>query len=180
MVTIPFYPDFFMRENFLEIVNQLLSYVWLVAIAGILVAAWTERKLLLEIFHKKTATKPWYKSIQPFAKRLIYVVVGFLLVMLSFTLVNQLLDVLVTKLAPKDLPPMQNPELASAFFKWLLQDKTYLGMYAVAMIIFAGYALMLSAGRKWLKNTAGIMLIATFLLVLIMVIATLSVNGTVM
>ena len=74
-----------MRENILYAMNQMLSYTWIVALIGILIALFLERKIVIDVFQKKSSKQPWYKSLSPLWIRLSYSVAGLALVLLSFT-----------------------------------------------------------------------------------------------
>lgn len=165
-----------MRQNLMTALNQMLTYTWWIVFIGVLVALWTERKLLMEVFKKNSSKNPWFKMLIPLWKRLVYILGGLALVFLSFALVNTLLDYFHNLFLAGDAVMVENAQ-PSAFFSWLLKDGPYMGFYGVFLITISGYALILSAGRKWLKNLAGILLIFTFLLLFTATLGLVSTGG---
>lgn len=162
-----------MRENILSSLNQMLSYTWLVALIGILVALFLERKILRDTLQDKSSKQPWYKRLSPLWIRLCYSAAGFAMVLLSFALTNNILGFFHDILALQAEAQIAEQSQPSAFFTWLLQDQSYIGLYGVIIFILAGYSFMLSGGTKWLKNLAGVFITGGVLLLFIGTLASI-------
>ena len=167
-----------MHEYFVLALNQLLSYTWAFAIVGFIIALWSERKAFIDSFSKRNE-EPSRRTFYPFAKRLLFILGGFVLTLLAFTITNGLISLFHTLLYPAAIPQILNVGISenSTFFSAILTDKSYIGSYAVLLTIMSGLLFMLSAGRKWLKNTAGVLLTTMVLLVFTATLATMVVTG---
>lgn len=167
-----------MREYLLLALNQLLSYTWIFVLVGIGIACIEEHSVLIKFFNKKTSKQPWYKTLEPLAKRLRTIVIGLMLVLISFALVNGLLSTFHNLMYPEAIPQITSTqEQPSAFFSWLMLDQSYIGIYCVTLTILAGCSLMLSGDTKWLKKVAKILITVMVLLAFTGTLATITITG---
>jgi len=145
------------RTNVLYFLDNFLSYLWLFIGIGIIVAIISERKLLLSLL-KKQNRKDLGRQLLPFFKRLAYVLAGFILVIGSFAVVNTILGALYPQV---ELDSTSIEEVPWSFLTLLKAQAPQTGLIGVIMVMLGGTCLILSAGTKWLVNTAKLILTLT-------------------
>ncbi len=142
-----------MRENILIIMNHVLSNVWLFVLLGLIHMAITEHKSILAFVKQKKI-----KLLLPLLKRGSYLIIGLILIFLSFSIVNSILSVLIPE-STKEIDYGQ----AKDFWTTLKYQTQYAGLISVIGFIIAGISLVLSAGGKWLVNLAKLFVTLTVL-----------------
>jgi hypothetical protein len=131
-----------MRENILVITNHLLSSTWIFVLLGIGHMIIIENKSILAFAKQKKI-----KLLVPLLKRGSYLIMGLILIFLSFAIVNTILSALV----PESMQEIDYGEAKDFWTTWKYQTQ-YAGLFSVIGFIIAGISLILSAGGKWLVN----------------------------
>ena len=147
------------RENALIFLNNFISNLWLLIAIGIIVAVICERKALKTLLEKKTR-KDWRKNLSPFFVRLGYIFGGLMLVLVSFEIVNAIIEML-NPTVETTISTSTLDEGSWSFLTILKGQTPQTALIGVMMIILSGSCLILSAGTKWLVNTAKLVLTIT-------------------
>lgn len=91
-----------------------------------------------------------------------YIIGGIFVVLLSFVIVNTIIQVLSPESFPIYPPPegLQIPDEITNFKTFIQYHGQYAGLYASVGVIAAGISLTLSAGGRWLVNIAKFLFLA--------------------
>lgn len=135
-----------MRENIIEIVNHLLSSTWLFIIIGLIHIAIIEHELIFRFIKEKSKN---IKELTPILKRGVYIILGVLLVLSSYSIVNFLVNIIVPSSFPE--PNYSNIQVSN-FWSSVKYQSQYAGLIAVIGFVVAGISLIFSGGGKWLVN----------------------------
>lgn len=142
-----------MRENIIIIINHLLSNTWLFIVLGIGHMIIIENKNILAFANQKKI-----KLLLPLLKRGSYLIIGLVLIFLSFAIVNSILSTLV----PESMQEIDYGQ-AKDFWTTLKYQTQYTGIFSVIGFIIAGISLILSAGGRWLVNLGKLFITLTVL-----------------
>lgn len=135
-----------MRENIIEITNHLLSYTWLFVVIGLIHIMIIEHELVIRFIKEKSKN---IKQLIPIFKRSAYIVLGVLLVLFSYSIVNFLIDIIIpSSFSELDYSNIQ----VNDFWSSIKYQSQYSGLIAVIGFIIAGINLIFSGGGKWLVN----------------------------
>ena len=135
-----------MRENIIEITNHLLSNTWLFIVIGIIHILIIEHEIVLQFIKQKSKN---FKQLIPIFKRSGYIVLGVLFILLSYSIVNFLIDIII----PSSLPKIDYSNIqVNNFWSFVKYQSQYAGLVAVIGFIISGISLILSGGGKWLVN----------------------------
>lgn len=136
-----------MRENIMLMMNLILSNLWMVVFFGILHMLLIESKT---IFHFIKAEKRKIRQLEPLLKRSTYIILGILIIMGSYVLVNFIISTFLpsSSFPEIDYSAIQVHDFFSAVKYW----SSYAGLFAVIGFIVSGICLTLSAGGRWLVN----------------------------
>lgn len=151
-----------MKENILEVGNQLISNTWLFILIGLLYILFLESKSVFDFLKKKEL-----KLLKPVFKRSLYVLGGLALVLLAFAFVNTLLSMFI----PDSLPAVDYSDLeVQGFWSTWKHYMDLTGLFGVIGFIIAGDALILSGGNRWLVTFAKLVVTLTVLFLFVSVL----------
>lgn len=153
-----------MRENILMIVNQILSYLWLFIVIGLVHVIYIERQLIGNFFKEKHKT---FKQLFPFVNRLSYILAGVIMVLLSFSIVNSILVMMVPDSIAGSVD--FNSIQVTDFWSSLKSQSQFVGLVTVIGFTLSGLSLIMSGGGRWLVNLSKLLLTASFLYMISMV-----------
>lgn len=139
----------------LVIINNVLAYIWPITIVGLIHIIVLEAKILLKVLKQKKL-----KLLMPIAKRVMYPVLGLILIFFSFSIVNSIIDIITPSSMAE--PDYYNLETKDFWTTWKYQTQ-YAGVVSVVGFIIAGISLILSAGGRWLVNLAKLFVTLTIL-----------------
>lgn len=142
-----------MRENILVITSHLLSSTWLFVLLGLGHMIIIENKSILAFTKQKKI-----KLLLPLLKRGSYLIMGLVLIFLSFAIVNSILSTLV----PESIQEIDYGQAKDFWTTWKYQTQ-YAGLFSVIGLTIAGISFILSAGGKWLVNLGKLFITITVL-----------------
>lgn len=146
-----------MGTGITQLINFILSNIWIVVLIGIVHILFTERNFVLSYFKNKKYQKEQLNKIW---HRGWYLFGGIALSLLAFSIVYTITYIFISSGLPHtDLSTLRPGD----FWATMKYQSQFAGLYTVAGIIAAGYCLILSAGGKWLVNTAKLLVTVSLL-----------------
>lgn len=148
-------------QNWVELLNVVVSKAWLFLLLGVLHLVFIERKLIFTWLKSKEKKA---RQLWPLAQRSGYLLLGLLVIHGSWTIVTFFSGLLFAPTLPApDLSSLQ----ADTLWAMLKLQSGNSGLISTIIIVLAGFALLLSAGGRWLVNLAKLLVtISVFYLVL--------------
>lgn len=138
--------EFINGQNILEILSFMISKTWLLFLLGALHLLIIEHKIIYEFLRTK---KRDYKMLKPLLYRMSYLILGLLLIYGSWTLSNLFTSLLVPSHFP--VPDISTVD-GTGLWSMLKYQSGSAGLIGVIFIVFGGFAVLLSAGGRWLVN----------------------------
>lgn len=149
---------------------------------GFFIAVFSEYKSIIrglsaafKQFQKKVLVnylKYFFHELKPFLRRCLYILDGYLIVMISYELVSTVISFVTDggSLGPFSVPDHWNS--GDGILNFLKYQTNFAGAIALLLTIVAGACLTLSAGHRWLVNITKLLLtLAAFYLLFCGVIA---------
>jgi short subunit fatty acids transporter len=151
-----------MKMRFVELINQMLSNgLWkLILFSLLMIIIWEAKNILAYIRLKKKDKKSKQALLLNILKRLWYVIGGALIIYLAYFMVNSIADILTV---PNSLPVNNTSIEVKDFWSLMKYQSQMAGAVGVFGFILTGATLMLSAGSRWLVNTAKVLCTLTVL-----------------
>ena len=135
----------------LEFTNQLLYNVPFFVLIGVIHILIIEHKSIIKFIKGGSLKKKNIKQLLPIANRSGYLVLGLLVVWLSFAIVNQLFSMSANIITP-DID--YNSGQVNDFWSFVKYKSDHAGLIAVMGVLASGICLILSGGGRWLVNLA--------------------------
>jgi len=164
-----------LTETVLRLISLQIFYLNYYVLAGIIYILILEHKTVIEIIRDRkkifgSKKKILLKKYLPiFLKRLCYLLGGILLFLSGFYIVY-----FIQKSFWEQLSPTFVDSIPDDYVRYTEKGNLFAirsGVIAVATIQLAGIALILSAGGKWLVNTAKAITLLTIVCLLVVVVA---------
>lgn len=153
-----------MRQNILTLINNVLGQLFLIAVIGVLVLLWVERKNFWLLIRTRVGRKRVKFSWQllDFLKRPVALIIwGYVLILLSFAIVNTVIEWFFTP-GIVSAQPLQDLPVNANFGLFLKYQSQFSGMFTVIGLLISGICLILSGGTKWMVTLAKIFATLSF------------------
>jgi len=136
-----------MRENIVELTNHILSTFWSLVLIGAIHIIISELRIIISVIKKGRIA---LVELKPFGHKILYMLLGIVLILTSFALVNYLVNTFFVL----DIWKTANFESMNtdSFWSMMKYQSQFAGLFATLGIIAAGICLVLSAGGRWLVN----------------------------
>jgi len=140
-----------MRENTLVFVDFIISKTYVFILLGLFHLLYRNYNNLYEISRNFLAKKKNPVTLTyPLLKDLSHIVLGFLVILMSFSIVNTIITNFLAIDTNQNFTSIEYTGLLAS----LKTSAEYTGLFSTMGIIASGYCLILSAGSKWLKTLA--------------------------
>ena len=136
----------------LEFTSQILYDVPFFVLIGVIHILIIEHKSIIKFIKGRTLKKKNIKQLLPIANRSSYLVLGLLVIWLSYAIVNNILSISAFHV---DVPEIDysNGQI-NDFWSFVKYKSDHAGLIAVMGVLASGICLILSGGGRWLVNLA--------------------------